>query len=101
MKTSPADMDTVVAILKLVTLRYDVTLAEIESPSRSWRIVWPRFLAIYLARKLTRIPIVRIARLFDRDPAAVCNAIEKVENEMASYPKRKTEVRRLVEKFTV
>ncbi len=62
---------------------YSVTVEEIISKSRQSKVVMPRFIAMYLTRKLTDMTTTDIGRQFgDRDHSTVVNAINKIEDDM-------------------
>lgn len=80
------DMDKAVKlsdIMSLVSHKYDVTVDELISKSRHSKIVLPRFISIYLSRKLTNLTTTEIGREFgERDHSTVLNAIKNVEEMM-------------------
>ncbi len=67
-------------IMLKVSEKFDVSIEDIISKSRHSRIVQPRFVAMYLARKLTELTTVEIGKEFgDRDHSTVLNAMSNVE----------------------
>ena len=80
--TDPADLTRAAQIIRLVCDRYNVTTSDLEGPARPWRIVWPRFLAIYLIRRFTHLTQIQIGHLFDRNHGTVSTALQALENEV-------------------
>lgn len=67
-------------VLAAVTEAYDVTLAELVSPSRKPHFVWPRQLAMALLRELSPYSLEFIGHLFGhRDHSTVIYAVRRVE----------------------
>ncbi len=76
-KVTPNDIISRIADL------YGVSVEDIISKSRQNKIVIPRFVAMYLTRKLTDMTTTDIGRQFgDRDHSTVVNAINKIEDDM-------------------
>jgi len=60
-----------------------ITVEDLKSKSRQSRVIQPRFIAIYLARKLTTLTTTDIGKEFgDRDHSTVLNAINKIDEDM-------------------
>ncbi len=70
---------TVDLIKKLVCSEFSVSEQEIISPSRKKRIVKPRQVAMYLARRYTDQPLKKIGRSFNRYHATAIYSINAVE----------------------
>ena len=63
---------------------YGVTDADLTSSSRAARVSWPRQVAIYLARELTRASLQEIDKAFGgRNHATVLHACKRVEKHVA------------------
>lgn len=76
-KVTPNDI-----IIKVAKM-YDVSVEDIISKSRQSKIVTPRFVAMYLTRKLTDMTTTDIGKQFGhRDHSTVVNAINKIEEDM-------------------
>ena len=76
-KVTPNDIITKIAVL------YNVSVEDMISKSRQNKIVTPRFVAMYLIRKLTDMTTSDIGKQFgDRDHSTVVNAINKTEEDM-------------------
>lgn len=73
------------AIQKTVTKHYDLRLADMTSRRRPTNIAFPRQIAMYLSRKMTRSSLVEIGDAFGgRDHGTVIYACKKVEDTMSS-----------------
>jgi chromosomal replication initiator protein len=55
---------------------------DLRSASRTPRVTRGRHLAMYLARQLTSLSLVEIARAFDRDHSTVLHAIRRVNDQL-------------------
>lgn len=76
-KVTPNDIISRVADI------YSVSVEDIISKSRQSKVVTPRFVAMYLTRKLTDMTTTDIGKQFgDRDHSTVVNAINKIEEDM-------------------
>lgn len=76
---------TVSDIMMKVSEKYGVKVEDLISKSRHSKIVLPRFISMYLARKLTGMTTTDIGKEFgDRDHSTVVNAINNIEQEIIS-----------------
>jgi hypothetical protein len=66
MRTDPSDLDIAAFILQTVCQEWHLEPADLESPDRPWRLVWPRWCAIFLIAKYTRMPHSVIGALLNR-----------------------------------
>jgi len=67
-------------IINKVSEKFDVTVEDLVSKSRHSKIVHPRFVAMYLLRKLTDLTTIDIGKEFgNRDHSTVLNAMNNVE----------------------
>lgn len=73
---------TVEAIKRLVCKEFNVTEKDIVSSSRKQRIVRPRQVAMYLARRYTDSPLQAIGKSFNRYHATALHSIGAVEKEI-------------------
>ncbi len=73
---------TIEGIKKLVCREFNITEADIVSSSRKQKIVKPRQIAIFLARKYTDQPLKKIGRSFNRYHATAIYSINVVEKAM-------------------
>ncbi|MGD2017990.1 MAG: chromosomal replication initiator protein DnaA [Planctomycetota bacterium] len=80
-----AGAPTVDDIISLVTEHYQVKLSELQSKKRTKAIAFPRQVAMYLSRKVTRHSLEEIGGFFGgRDHTTVLYAVEKIEKEIAA-----------------
>jgi len=76
-KVTPNDIITKISDI------YSISVEDIISKSRQSKIVTPRFVAMYLTRKLTDMTTTDIGKQFGhRDHSTVVNAINKIEEDM-------------------
>ncbi len=73
---------TIESIKKLVCKEFSISSADIVSASRKQRIVKPRQMAIFLARKYTDQPIKTIGTSFNKYHATAIYAINAIEKEL-------------------
>ena len=87
---------TIEQIQKAVADYYNLNLSDMSSRRRPASIAFPRQIAMYLARKLTKLSLVDIGDGFGkRDHGTVIHACKKVKSDIESDP----EVRGAVEKL--
>jgi len=90
---------TIDVIKKLVCQEYRLSLKELVSRSRKQRIVKPRQVAIFLARRYTDQPLQAIGKSFNRYHATVLHAIGCVEKELKHDAPLKRHVKYLSQKL--
>jgi len=67
-------------IMNKVSEKFEISIDDLVSKSRHSKVVQPRFIAMYLTRKLTDMTTVDIGKEFgDRDHSTVLNAMNNVE----------------------
>lgn len=80
-------------VLEAVTRYYQVTLAELRGPSRRRILVIPRQVAMFLMRAETGSSLVEIGqRLGGRDHSTVLHGIEKVERQIETDQRLRSEI---------
>jgi chromosomal replication initiator protein len=85
-------------IQAIVAVSYGIPVNQMKAASRGKAVVWPRQVAMYLARELTLQSLPAIGRLFGgRDHSTVIWAIKCVEQRMASDPLYRADVEALRE----
>jgi len=75
--------------------QFGITPQELVSSSRTRRVLWPRQVAMYLARELTTESLPAIGRSFGRDHTTVLNACRRAEQQIASDAQRGRAVEKL------
>lgn len=84
-------------IITKISRIYDVSVEEMISKSRQNKVVIPRFVSMYLIRKLTDITTTDTGKLFgDRDHSTVVNAINKIEEDMKNDPEFREQLEELI-----
>ena len=89
---------SVAEILSRISGKFDVSVDDIVSKSRHSKIVQPRFIAMYLSRRLIPgITTTEIGKEFgDRDHSTVVNAINKIQDDMNSDPVFKDQIEEMI-----
>lgn len=76
----PVKTPEISEVAKVVARKYQVALADLTRIDRHPGLVRPRFVAIWLANRLTGLSNLKIAKYFGgRDPATIRHAIRQVE----------------------
>jgi len=74
-------------IMGVVTERFGVKLADLQSRKRTSLIVYPRQIGMYLARRITRMSLEEIGGYFGgRDHSTVLYAVQKITRMAAEDP---------------
>jgi chromosomal replication initiator protein len=82
-------------IIQRVCAAFDITRKELLGASRLRRVLVPRQVAMYLARRSGKLSWPRIGAAFDRDHTTVMHACRKVEEAVKTDPKLNGVVRQL------
>lgn len=97
LRTAENDENTVEKIFKFINVRYGVSKEQLRSSKRTVEIMFPRHVAIYLTRQLTRMPLKSIARQYGRkDHTSVMNSINVIESKMKDEPVFKREIDQMI-----
>ncbi|HOI54781.1 MAG TPA: chromosomal replication initiator protein DnaA [Phycisphaerae bacterium] len=84
-------------IIAAVVKRYGIRVADLQSKKRNKSISTPRQVAMYLARRLTKLSLEEIGGYFGgRDHTTVLHADRKIEESLAGEP----ELRAMLESLT-
>jgi chromosomal replication initiation ATPase DnaA len=92
----PDLVSTAFSLVSQVAATHQVTLAELESRSRVWRIAWPRHLAIAAVRLRTGLPYKIIGAMFGRTPSDICRSCQQVASLTHTDRKLNTDWQRLL-----
>lgn len=83
-------------ILRLVALHYNVRLADLRSNKKERSIAEPRQIAMYLARIMTKVPLVKIGQKFGgKDHSTVVHAVKKIGERIENDVSFKKEIKTL------
>ncbi len=83
----PSRTPSVAAVQQAVAGWFGIGTTELLSSSRSARLAWPRQVAMYLARELTRQPLERIGSAFGgRNHTTVVHACAQVKRRLVAEP---------------
>ncbi len=77
---------TVEFIIEVTAKYFDSSIEDMLSKKRSAKIVYPRQIAMYLARKLTSESLPNIGEKFNRDHSTVIAAISKIDDNIKNKP---------------
>ncbi len=84
------------AIQKIVAAHFDLRIMDLKAKKRSRAVVYPRQIAMYLARTLTDFSLPEIGEYFGgRDHTTVLHAYEKIQRDLQNDPKLKDSLGRL------
>ena len=87
---------TIEDILTVVTARYNVRLADLQSKNRSRSVTFPRQICMYLARTLTRHSLQEIGGYFGgRDHTTVLHAKKAIDEQRDRDPQFQATLERI------
>ncbi len=86
---------TVDKIIKSTADQFDLRVSDITGKKRLASIVGPRQVAMFLARKLTKLSTPEIGEHFGRNHATILHAVQKVEKEISKDEKYRLAVNKL------
>lgn len=87
---------TITTIQNAVAKYYNVSLADLKGKKRVKQIVYPRQIAMYLAREMTDNSLPKIGRSFGgKDHTTVIHAHEKIGQELKTDDQLQTDIREL------
>lgn len=78
---------------------FGVKPAQIIGTSRVQRYVWPRWVAMHLARKYTNLGVSDLGKLFKRDHASISHACRELANAMEINEGRRLQVQDIEKEF--
>ena len=81
---------------EVVSDRFDLSVADLRGPRRTAKIVYPRQVAMHLARELTDASLPRIGRHFGRDHTTVLYADRKLRERVEQDPEARDLVQDLI-----
>ena len=80
----------------IVARHYQLSVAQLTSPSRTTRVAWPRQVAIHLARDLTGASLPVIGEAFGRNHTTVLHACKRVSERLKNDQQAVDEVATLL-----
>lgn len=88
----------ITAVKKFVARQYRISCRQISSQSRAACVIWPRYLAIWLARELLGCSLNAIAEHFGRrDPSTIRWSLQVVNDRLLTEPATRREISALQE----
>jgi chromosomal replication initiator protein len=92
---------TVQKIQTVVAGRHQISIDELVSSSRAARVAWPRQMAMFLARELTRTSLNEIGAAFGgRNHATILHACKRVSDRQAIEPEIAADLAELTSHLT-
>lgn len=88
-------------IQKVVAEYYDIRMADMTSKRRPANIAFPRQVAMYFSRKMTRLSLPAIAEQFNKNHATVLHAINSIEEKQAESEDFRREISILEKRLKV
>lgn len=82
-KHSNISVDT---IIQVIASHFNVSISDIKGRKRAKTIIYPRQLAMYIARSITNLSTTEIGQAFGKDHTTVIHAVEKIEKGKLSDP---------------
>jgi len=79
---------------------FDVKVKDLRGRDRQSRVLWPRQVSMYLARRVTDLSLAEIGEYFGRDHSTVRHACQKVEDALAGDSQLPRLLRRLEAELT-
>lgn len=101
-KTAAPEITTIKIreIQNFVCNHFGLTINDLLSHKRPQNLVFPRHIAMYLAKNLTLLSYPNIGRLFGgRDHSAVMHAVKKIQTEMDMNENLKFEIEKIKNKL--
>lgn len=83
------------AIIQCVSRYYGVSQEEILGKSRAKPFVYPRQIAMYLARSHTSLSFPDLGRVFGRDHTTVLHAVQRIMDDKSKDPQLQCDIKRL------
>jgi chromosomal replication initiator protein len=81
--TQPKGQPTMDDVLRVVTAHFQVKVTELQSRRRTKAIAFPRQVAMFLARSITRHSLEEVGGFFGgRDHTTVLYAVEQIDKQM-------------------
>ena len=100
-KQSNISVDT---IIQVIASHFNVSISDIKGKKRGKTIVYPRQLAMYIARSITELSTTEIGQAFAKDHTTVIHAVEKIEKGTHSDPTEEGRIQgyiKLIKEFSV
>jgi chromosomal replication initiator protein len=84
-------------IIQVISSHFDISISDIKSKKKTKNIVYPRQLAMYIARNITEMSTTEIGESFGgRDHSTVIHATEKIEEFKHSDPTEDGRIQNLI-----
>lgn len=99
--TSPKQSNiSVDMIIQVIAFHFGIPVAEIKGKSRKANVVYPRQLAMYIARTNTEFSTTEIGQIFGgRDHSTVIYAVEKIETRKNENAQEEDRIQQIINKI--
>lgn len=88
-------------IKEYIASKYHISIKQLDSNSRTKKIVYPRHIAIYLTRKLLNLSYEQIADVYNKkDHTTIMNSIKKIEEDIIKNEDFSTEINKFIKDLT-
>lgn len=88
-------------IKEYIASKYHISIKQLDSNSRTKKIVYPRHIAIYLTRKLLNLSYEQIADVYNKkDHTTIMNSIKKIEEDIIKNEDFSTEISKFIKDLT-
>ncbi len=88
---------TIDIIQKKVAEYFDIRLSDMRAKKRTKQIAYPRQVAMYIARELTKLSLPEIGEQFGgRDHTTVMHAVDKIQTDLKNDPNTKNLLNKLI-----
>jgi len=87
-------------IQSVVAKYFDIGSNDMRIKKRTKKVAYPRQVAMFLSREMTKLPLVEIGGLFGgRDHSTVIHACDKIEEDIKKNPHIKSVVENIITKI--
>lgn len=87
---------TIESIIHIISFQFGLTINDIKGKSRKKNIVYPRQLAMYIARQITTFTVSEIGNVFNRDHSTVLHSIDAIEERKLNNPHEESYINDLI-----
>lgn len=91
---------TLEEVQQTISNYYDISIEDLKGKKRTSKIVFPRHIAIYIAKKYTNSSIADIGQAFGgRNHSTILSAVEKIENDIRRNPSTRNDYEQIISKL--
>ena len=87
-------------IIKIVSKNYNVTPSDIKGKKRDKKFVYPRHIALYIAKEITEYTFSELGNEFGgRDHSSIMHACDKIKEEIQNNPALKQNIHAMIKEI--